>query len=295
MFCCVCKETKEVYIYSHYRSLEEAVRGKCMKIFLMKDKEVPSNDEVFFFIDDKYQRCHIEVVDDYTHFAMPLYLEWSLDDGHSFNNYTSLKLIQKRVVPPDRQNIAAILKAHNLREYNPIRLFIDSKGRCCQDECYIRKIKEDNLPEEIRKRLEKRIESVFLLSGTKLLITFVDVAVKTCDIQELEKGNRFFSRILKDEEDFQSFFLDKDGFGVYWNNDTEILYSELYDNGTTLSLTAEDVHNLFVKNIFDSGEAQGLLHCTRQYIFNRKDITPIKKTQRTTMFLKSDIAKSRKY
>lgn len=48
--------------------------------------------------------------------------------------------VEDRVIPPDRQNISDILKAHNLSFYTPHDMLVAYHGRCTHDDLYIEKI-----------------------------------------------------------------------------------------------------------------------------------------------------------
>lgn len=49
----------------------------------------------------------------------------------------SLRWVQQRVVPPERQNIGQILRENNMQRYDEFPFLMQNKGRCCQDECYL--------------------------------------------------------------------------------------------------------------------------------------------------------------
>ena len=54
---------------------------------------------------------------------------------YELNEEISLAVIRDRVEPPGRQNIASILWAFGLKEYDEFNLLLAHKGRCCQDDC----------------------------------------------------------------------------------------------------------------------------------------------------------------
>ena len=49
----------------------------------------------------------------------------------------SLRWVQERVTPPERQNIGQILKNNGMKFYSEFPLLLKNQGRSCQDECYI--------------------------------------------------------------------------------------------------------------------------------------------------------------
>lgn len=49
----------------------------------------------------------------------------------------SLRWVQERVTPPNRQNIGQILRVNHMTEYDEFKFLVKNEGRSCQDECYI--------------------------------------------------------------------------------------------------------------------------------------------------------------
>lgn len=48
--------------------------------------------------------------------------------------------VEERIVPPSRQNIGQVLRAHGIDEYDECELLAQSGGRCAQDDFYVREI-----------------------------------------------------------------------------------------------------------------------------------------------------------
>lgn len=57
------------------------------------------------------------------------------------DNKWSLRWVQERVTPPDRQNIGQVLKNNGMKFYSEFPLLLKNHGWSCQDECYIVQIK----------------------------------------------------------------------------------------------------------------------------------------------------------
>lgn len=54
------------------------------------------------------------------------------------DNHWTLVWVKERVVPPSRQNLGEVLRAHGMADYDPVALLLAHDGRCCQDDFYLR-------------------------------------------------------------------------------------------------------------------------------------------------------------
>lgn len=54
------------------------------------------------------------------------------------DSHWTLVWVKERVVPPSRQNLGEVLRAHGMAEYDPIALLLAHDGRCCQDDFFLR-------------------------------------------------------------------------------------------------------------------------------------------------------------
>ena len=84
------------------------------------------------------------------------------------------------------------------------------------------------------------------------------------------------------------------GYGISWNEDVSISYSELYKHGKDIPLSSSDFTRFVQLRVINTSEAAEVLNCTRQYInelVKKGQLTPIKASDKNTLFLKSDILK----
>lgn len=78
-----------------------------------------------------------------------------------------------------------------------------------------------------------KIKSATPLPDYKLSVQFSDGTIKIYDITKLFKYPLF--KPLKASQDlFNSVVVDKDGYGVIWNDDIDISCDELWENGVTV-------------------------------------------------------------
>ena len=74
-----------------------------------------------------------------------------------------------------------------------------------------------------------RIESVTPLTEKRLLVTFVNGIQKVYDCQRVLNLERF--QLLKHEAFFKAVTVDPGGYGISWNNESDLSEYELWNNG----------------------------------------------------------------
>lgn len=105
--------------------------------------------------------------------------------SRTINSYWSKIWVQQRIAPPDRQNIAGILREAGLSEYDEYRLLVLAGGRCANDDYYIEPIEESRLPRAIRRRLSIRVEEIAPLQDAHMLVLFRDGFCRKCNLNAL--------------------------------------------------------------------------------------------------------------
>ncbi len=170
-----------------------------------------------------------------------------------------------------------------------------ANGRCAQDDYYIEPLEERDLPIELTERFRKKIEDMIPLGGNEYLVFFCDGQIKRCNISKLIKNNERLAALLRSAPDrSDSAYLMTGGYGIAWNDDVTISYSNLYDNGKIVPLSSSDFTRLVQFRVINAAEAAELLNCSRQYInelVKKKKLIPIKTSDKNTLFLKSDVIK----
>lgn len=74
-----------------------------------------------------------------------------------------------------------------------------------------------------------RVQSVTPLEARRLLVTFVNGVRKVYDCQRVLHLERF--RQLKQEAFFKAVTVDPGGYGVSWDDETDLSEYELWNNG----------------------------------------------------------------
>jgi hypothetical protein len=79
-----------------------------------------------------------------------------------------------------------------------------------------------------------KILSVQALENKKLLVKFVTGVEKLYDCTPLLSRDMF--EVLKNEAFFKSVKVDSGGYGISWNDDTDLSEYELWTNGVEVAL-----------------------------------------------------------
>ena len=243
-----------------------------MKIFAIRDESAQEQKNLAYLLYyEQEKRFYIELPENADAWETPLLLDSFVKRGETtVNSYWSRIWVEQRIVPPDRQNIGEILRDNHLKEYDEYELLMLAMGRCAQDDYYLVPIDEKGLPEEITKRFSKRIEDVLPLEDHCLLVFFRDGVVKKCDLQKHFEKTKAFQILLKKPD------------------------TMLYRIGKSVPLTAADFRNFAAHRVINVAEAAEILGCSRQNIIDltkRGKLHPIKTSEKSTLYLKSEILK----
>jgi hypothetical protein len=82
-----------------------------------------------------------------------------------------------------------------------------------------------------------RVESVKPLTEGQLLVTFINGVQKVYDCKGIMHLDRF--RLLKNEAFFNTVTVDPGGYGVSWNDETDLSEYELWNNGIEVGTASE--------------------------------------------------------
>lgn len=200
-------------------------------------------------------------------------------------------------MPTDRQNLGQILIDSNLKSYDECKLLVISKGGCAQDDCYIKKIDKKILPEEITRRHSKKVKNFISMSDGQYLVFFLDDSTKLCNVADLIKpGSKLQLYLNAYPQNTGKAKLLPDGFGMYWDDNMQILYTDLYNAGISDAIKYDDIMKFASDQVISSNEVSKLLNCSRQYVNElvKKDkLAPAKKDSKNPLFYKDDVLKVR--
>ncbi len=218
--------------------------------------------------------------------------EFAQRDEHTVDPRWSLRWVQSRLVPTDRQNLGEVLRENGLDTYDEFRLLELTEGRCAQDDCYLVPLGLEQTPAWYEERRAMRLADVFALDGTRLLACFCDGQVLLCDMAAVLQDSPSFARILADQALFNRVSMQPGGHGACWGEALQVPLKTLREHGTSLGLVAADIAALARQTTLDTAEVARLLNCSRQNVSDlvrRGRLTPVKTTARGPLFLRSDV------
>ena len=194
-----------------------------MKIFAIRDASIAKDrDLAWLLYYPAADEFHIEICDGVDEWEAPLLISSFVKRGKKSMDSDSSRLwAELRIIPPDRQNLGMILRDNGLDSYDSFRLLVLAGGRCAQDDCFLVPLREDNMPKELEKRLQRTILS-FLPSQNNIKTDSCDVLFFFRDgmIRRLSGAELFSETSLHQKQ--------RERLSLYRNSFSEI------------SLTAED-------------------------------------------------------
>ena len=265
-----------------------------MRVFAIKNElDKTAKDLAYLLYYEKEKRFYIELPEDADVWEMPLLLSSFLKRGEkTVNSYWSLMWVKQRIVPSDRQNLGQVLHENGLENYDEFELLMAGHGRCAQDDYFLSEISEERLLKQFGKRYEKRIEDIVPLENGQLLIFFRNGKLKKVDVKKIADKDLQLSAIMRHDALFNSVSIQPGGYGIYWNERDMIADYVLYDKGYEIPLSMNDFRSFVSHSVIGTAEAMELLSCTRQNmndLIKRGRLTPVKREQKNTLFLKSEI------
>lgn len=260
-----------------------------MKIFELIDNEAHISIGCLLYY-EKEKSFIIELQDNLTEWTAPLLFA----EAVKHNKYTvyrelSLRWVKERIIPSGRQNISSILANAKLSAYNEIDLLERSKGKCSQDNIFLREM--DSIPEFVAERMRHNLTEFVFCGGTHFLIFFSDGTVRKIDLNELAEIEGI-EKILSNKLVLQSGQIAAGGYCVTFNDSIDVPASLLYSAGIAIPLTLDDFLCFVQNNIVDSSECCSILECSRQnlaYLVSKNKLSPVKKDVKGNLYTKGNI------
>ena len=268
-----------------------------MRIFAVKDETIPKEMILGYLVYyENAKAFYLELTGGIDPWDAPPVLSAFVERGeYSIDNYWSLRWVQQRIVPRDRQNIGQILRENNLKEYDEFSLLLLSMGRCEQDDFYLEEIPADPLPEFLSRRWQTKVKDVAPMEAPKMLVFFRNGAAKIVDIQALNISS--CEPFLISQDRFNTVEVQPDGYGVYWNDRAMVSHRNLYTHGISVPFTQQDLHQYVQTRGVSASEACGILECSRQNIddlMRRDKLHPIRTDAKYKLFSKAEVMQRRK-
>lgn len=202
----------------------------------------------------------------------------------------SRRYVEARVVPRDRQNLKSILRDAGLREYDAFKLLMLSNGRCSQDDCCI--VPSAELPDWLLERRKRWLTQVTALKDFRLYLGFHDGISRIADMREKLGNERTLRILLQRPEDFQNVQILGSGRVLSWGGSRFILAPDLYQEGTLLPCSEDDLERILRDQLVDAAELSAAFQVSRQYIsrvLQERGILPFKKSGACNLYLKKQV------
>ena len=268
--------------------------GKRLHIYALRD-ETNEDAGILAFLEcyERPRSFFFELPPHADPWSLPFILhEFAQRGQHTVSADWSLRWVQSRLVPPERQNLGEVLRVNGLSEYDELRLLELTEGRCAQDGCYLVPTGSKDVPGWYTERVRDRLTDAFALSGFRLLLAFGGGKTSIVCARELLADRRPFARVISDEGIFARMALQAGGHGVQWGSSLHASAEELREAGRPLELRTRDLAALIPQALCDTAQAAQILGCTKQNISDlvrRGKLDPIKSGPRLTLFLRSDV------
>ena len=153
------------------------------------------------------------------------------------------------------------------------------------------------LPEEITRRHSKKVKNFISISDGQYLVFFLDDSTKLCNVADLIKPDSKMQLYLNAyPQNISKAKLLPDGFGIYWDDNMQILYNDLYNAGISDAIKYDDIMKFASDQVISSSEVCKLLNCSRQYVnelVKKEKLAPAKKDSKNPLFYKDDVLKVR--
>jgi len=267
-----------------------------MKIYaIIKEYENVKDEIAYLFYYEDTDSAYIEIPKDKTEWEVPLILDHFVRDGsYIVPSSWTYKWACNRVIPADRQNIASILKENNMSEYNVYKLLFISDGRCAQDDCYIKLIREADLPESIKERQRDRISNAQIYKDTSFLISLESGEMGVLDIADVTAMETRNKHILRYAHLLAEYEISCGGSAINWNDDNEITYLEMKEKIRPLGITEKELMDFVLSGLVSTTEATQMLGCSRQNLddmVKRGRLKPVCSISNNKLYKKSDLRK----
>ena len=267
-----------------------------MKSYAIYDEALERTSAIgYLFYYEKSKSFIIELCADLDEWEAPLLFQGLVKKNiFTIPREISLMWVQERVIPSGRQNIGSILRNHKLKDYNEMSFLALSKGKCSQDQCYIKEITEEDIPTEIKERMQKNIRECFPTEDYQLVCLFKNDEVKKADLSLLREQHKDISYILKNKELLDTVKIGPGGYSIIFDDSIEIEVCDLRKIGLTLPLRLKDFLRFINRNIVDTTEACEMLQCSRQnlsYLVKEEKIKPTIYGTKENLYLRGDIDK----
>lgn len=205
----------------------------------------------------------------------------------------SRKWVENRIVPPERQNIGMILRDNHLDHYDEFKLLLKGTGRCAQDDFYIEKTSIDEIPAEIRQRVNKNIECFYRFSENSFIFFLKSGETLRLDYEQTSNDELLrFKRLFSYYNPALDLSVAAGGGSLRLGLQHEVTRETILSESQAIPFSLSDFRALVSNALVTTDEAAQMLNCSRQNIdslVKRGKLTPVKESPKGKVFLKQDV------
>ena len=264
-----------------------------MKISAIRDAVLdPLKDLAWLLWYEEEERFIIEISEDADVWSAPFMLSSFIKkDTLTLNSVWSMAWVRERIVPEERQNLGMILRANGLTEYDPYEMIRLSGGRCAQDDCFLVPLTAKQIPDELRRRLDRTITGSFR-SDHGDFVFFRDGAIVLMEERRDDYDAGRERRLSAYLAGLDRLRIRAGGHEAEHEDGMIRTAAEIRKSGQILPFSAGDMRAFLQEGLVDTASAAEMLGCTRQNIqdlVRRGKLKPVMKTGGSFVFLRSEL------
>ena len=267
-----------------------------MKSYAIYDEQMVRAEPIgYLFYYEKSKSFIIELSSELDEWQAPLLFQGLVKKGiYTIPKEIALMWVRERIIPSGRQNIGEILRTHRLKEYSEITMLSLSKGRSSQDSCYVKEVKEEDIPEYVKKRWLGNVIECFPTEKGSIVCMFHDNTARLVQLDKLLDKYRELIHVINRKELLESVQVGVGGYSISFNDSIEVAALDLREQGELLPLQACDFYGFVQKNIVDTTSVCFMIDCSRQnlsYLVREKRLTPIIQGTKENLYTKGEISR----
>lgn len=262
-------------------------------------KDAYENDRVLGYLTyyELEKNFYVNIKDGVKDNDLPISLFIYLNENKRYlNSRQSLQWVRSRIIPSNRQNITEILRKLKIDAYDEFTLFDYCDGRSSNDECYVSKIKNKELPMDYLDNLKYLIDDFSYIEGSEIFVFFKNGQIKRCDLKKIVNDDRY-DALINNPDRYKDIRIITGGNELSFTSNLLIDCKVLYEKGISININTDDYLRLFKNMLISTKQACEILGCSRQNIADlvkRNKLIPLIKTDKEMLFLRKDIVQ-RKY
>ena len=117
-----------------------------------------------------------------------LFIPFLRRDERRIDDEWSRRWVEERIVPLNRQNIGQVLRANGLQFYDSMLLLIAGKGKCAQDDFFIREVGDAAVSESASCRVGSEVRQARERAGVSQMMLAEKCGMRQSALSRIERG-----------------------------------------------------------------------------------------------------------